>query len=186
MGMSTPDPCIKGAACQALDALSSDRNGMIQLQTALAGIAGARFAGLENVMAQYLLPAKKPAFTAADIDKIKRYLKATWFDPTSPSTYFPGKDVADIYGIGLLKTIELSLQNNAPVDAWWALDHGTVDMLNFATPRQITLIIATPRPAGQINAQIAVAAVAPEPNAGYSTRHTGAAVVTRKLEIKGR
>ena len=156
---------------------------MIRLQSALAGISGVNFSGLENVLGQFLLPARLPAYAPAEIATIVAHLKTYWFDPTSPARYFPGFDVAGIYGVGMLKTIEESLKHNLPVDAWWALDHAVIDMLNFVTPRQVTLVIATPRPARSIEARLAGGA---EPTAGFSTRQSGGTVETRKLEIPGR
>jgi hypothetical protein len=141
-GLAGPGKCVKGAACLALDKLSGDRDGMIALQDAIAGIASAGYAGLENVLGQFLLPA---LYSAADAAKTTTHLKACWFDPSSPTCYFPGVDVAKIYGQGLLKTLELSLKSGAPVDTWWVRDHAAVEMLNLASPRQVTLIIATPR-----------------------------------------
>jgi hypothetical protein len=180
MGHLTIEPCIKGPACQALDNISSSRAALTQLQTALVGISAAKFAGLENVLAQYLLPARQPAYTPVEIDNIRVHLKANWFDPTSPSCFFPGLEVANIYGVGLLKTLELALSRNVPIDAWWALDHVVMDMLNFATPRQVTLVIATPRPAGQLQS---LSVTASEPTVGFSTRNLQGSIQSRKLQI---
>jgi hypothetical protein len=180
MGVYTPDPCIKGPACQALDAISSDKAAMTQLQAALTGIS-ANFSGIENVLAQYLLPA---AYSAAATDKIKAHLKACWFDPTSPTTYFPGLDVAKPYGLGILKVLELALERGVPIDSWWLPNHAEIDMLNFASPRQVTLVIATPSPANQALMQ---AVAQPMPSTiGFSTRLVAGEVQTRLLKIINR
>ena len=171
------NPCVKGAACQALDALSGNRHGLLNLQAGIASIAGANYHGLENVLGQHLLPVK---YAAADVAKIVTHLKACWFDPTSSACFFSGMTVAPVYAQGMLKTIELSLASNTPVpiDSWWALDHSLVEMLNFATPRQVTLIIATPRPGSR--ADLAAAGGA---TVGFSTRHQDGRLLDQVLHL---
>lgn len=189
MGAAAPPNsiCIKGPACQALDDLSANRAGMQQLQAALASIAGTSFAGIENVLATNLLSARQPAYTQAQIDAIRSHLKECWFDPASPTGYFSGvADVARTYGLGMLKTLELAIQGNLPIDSWWALDHTTVDMLNFATPRQVTLVIATPRPAVRGGGARMAAHIGQTPIVGFSTRVSHGSVQTEKLDIPGR
>lgn len=134
--------CVKGAACIALDKLSSDRGGLIALQAAIANLAPVGYRGLENALGQKLMPV---AFPPAECERLTRHLKQRWFDAESDKCYFPGVDVARLYGEGMLKTIELALTSNLPIDTWWSRDHGTVEMLNLPTPRQITLVIGTPR-----------------------------------------
>ena len=188
MGAATPPSAstVKGAACQALDKLSLDRAALSRLQTALIGISAAKFDGLQDVLAQHLLPARKPAYTATQIEGIRTHLKECWFDAASPTCYFPRVPVAEIYGAGILQTVSLSLDGNRPIDSWWALDHGAVDMMNFATPRQVTLIIATPRPAAG-GADMRLLADRAEPAVGgLSTRFIGGTVQNQKLEIPDR
>ncbi len=175
MAAYTDGPCIKGPACQALDKISLNQPAMKQLQLALAGISGSKFAGLENVMAQYLFPA---AYSQPDIDKIRVYLNAHWFDAASATYYFPGHDAANVYGAGLLKVLEQSIAKNVPIDAWWALDHATIDMLTLVTPRQATFIIATPRPNRTARAKAAASQTI-----GFSTRQIEGTAQTRQLEI---
>lgn len=187
MGEATNNPCIKGPACQALDNLSANRAGMQQLQAALAGLAATNFVGLENVLATHLLTARQPAYTQAQIDGIRTHLKACWFDPASPNYYFPSvAEVSRTYALGMLKTVELALQGNLPIDSWWALDHTTVDMLNFATPRQVTLVIATPKPVVSSPETRIAANMTQTPTLGFSTRSTQGGVQTEKLHIPGR
>lgn len=185
MGMTSPNSCMKGPACQALDALSASRPGMVQLQAALGGL-GPSFAGIENVLATNLLPARRsPApYSQADIDGIRTILRTCWFDPTSPTYYFPIEhEPAKIYGLGMLKTLDEALTRNVPIDSWWALDHAEFDMLNLATAHQVTLVIATPRPAGGAAPafRAMAAAGAPRPTAGFSTRSVGGVVQTTAL-----
>jgi hypothetical protein len=155
---------------------------MLKLQSALQDLSRVRFVGLENVLCADLLPAI-PSYTPADIDKLRRHLRTCWFDPASASTFFPGiSNVAQIYGEGLLKSLEQALERGVPIDAWWTLDHAKVDMLNFVTARQVTLIIATPRPPKRL-AVAHQAAPAALPTIGFSTHDVDGTVETAKLPI---
>jgi len=181
MGVYGIDLCIKGPACQALDAISTDAAKMRQLQTALAVISGANFAGLEDVLANDLLPA---AFSPSAIAKIKAQLKSNWFDPSSPSTYFPGLNVANPYGLGLMKVLEAALGDGLPIDAWWLPKHTEIDMVTLKSTRQVTLVIATPTPVAQLAPQVAA-----QPTArtiGFSTRLVAGRVETREIKIVDR
>jgi hypothetical protein len=181
MGIYAINLCIKGPACQALDAISSNTAAMTQLQAALAAISGADFAGLEDVLATNLLPA---SFSANAIIKLKAQLKSNWFDPNSPSPYFPGLNVAGPYGLGLMKTLELALKSHLPIDSWWLPNHTEIDMLNLVSPRQVTLIIATPQPAAQAAGQAATQPAAT--TIGFSTRLVAGRVETREINIISR
>ena len=181
MGVYALNLCIKGPACKALDAISSDPAAMTKFQTDLAGISGANFAGLENVLANDLLPAAN--YSASQIATIKAQLKEFWFDPTSPTTYFPGLDVAKPYGLGVMKVLEIALRG-LPIDAWWFPNHPEIDMLNLQSPRQVTLIIATPLPVGQSVGQVATQPMGR--TIGFSTRLTAGQVLTQELKVTNR
>jgi hypothetical protein len=184
MGSSTPPgaPCVKGAACQALDALSKERAGLEALKSALRGIQANEYAGLETVLGRYLLPA---AYGAEEVKDIVAHLASCWFDPRSPDCFFPGISVAAIYGQGLTTSLSLALQStpSLPIDSWWALDHAEFDMLNFRTARQVTLLIATPRPKTM---QSAVRDRDERATVGYSTRMQDGSVRDRELPIPRR
>jgi hypothetical protein len=184
MGSAIPPraPCIKGAACQALDALSKDRAGLEALKGALREIQVREYAGLEHVLGRYLLPA---AYGAGDVEEIVAHLTSCWFDPTSSDFFFPGLSVAPIYGQGLSTTLSLALEStpNLPVDAWWVLDHAEFGMLNFRTPRQVTLIIATPRPKAM---QTLMRERSDKTTVGYSTHMQDGSVRDRELPIPRR
>jgi len=181
MGIYALNLCIKGPACKALDAISSDLAAMTKLQVALAGISGANFAGLENVLADDLLPAAN--YSASEIATIKAQLKEFWFDPTSPTTYFPGLDVSNPYGQGVMKTLEIA-RGGLPIDAWWFPNHPEIDMLNLKSPLQVTLIIATPKPVGQAVTQVATQPIGR--TIGFSTRLTAGQVLTQELKVTNR
>ena len=146
MGGKAPgDPFVKGAACQCLDMLPAHPDKMEALQTALLGIASSEFVGLETVLGQFLLPLK---YNASQTAQLVQHLKEYWFDPTSTNSYFPGIPVAKTYGRGLLKTLSLSMRTTPPlpINSYWVLDHKEFYMLNLPPGRQVTLLIATPRP----------------------------------------
>jgi hypothetical protein len=179
MGSYVPGaPCIKGAACQALDTLSADRAGLVRLKDALQGIQNADYAGLEIVLGRHLLPA---IYNASAIEKIVAHLRARWFDPGSPDCFFPGEKVACIYGQGLNMTLSLALGStpHLPIDAWWALHHRQVEMLNFKSPLQVTLVIATPPPPRTVER---LSAATPA-TVGYSTGLQDGAVGDYRLPI---
>jgi hypothetical protein len=132
-----------------LDALSTrpDARELLQrLGDAIAGLRHIEFHGLHEVFARYLL---SPVLGGRDVAKLTEYLKDYWFDEKSGDAFFPiFQPIASIYAIGMLKTIELSLQepNAKPIDSWWLLDHPSVEIINLVSRRQVTLLIATPRP----------------------------------------
>lgn len=180
-GLAPNAPAIKGAACQALDALSTDRTKLEILRSALGAIKAASYQGLENVLGQHLLPAK---FDAAETAKIVAHLRDCWFNVNSPKYFFPGtQSTAEIYGQGLTQTLILSLSGSGtplPIDSWWLLDHTQVELLNFKTPRQVTLMIATPRPGSGQPLDAGHGTVA------LSTRSTGGRVTDHVIETTRR
>lgn len=150
MGASAPPNAtsIRGAACKALTNISAKRADMEALLAALDAIEPAGYAGLESVLGKHLLTH---GFNATEIAQIVKHLGECWFNAASPKYYFPGTpNTAKIYGQGLSQTLTASLAVNTPaplpIEARWYLGHSKVDMLNIATERQVTLVIATPRP----------------------------------------
>jgi len=147
--ISSERPCVKGPVTYCLDVLSArpDARELLQrLGDAIAGLRHIEFRGLHEVFARYLL---SPVLGGRDVAKLTDYLKNYWFDEKSGEAFFPSfQPIVPIYAIGMLKTIELSLQepNAKPIDSWWLLDYPTVETINLVSRRQVTLLIATPRP----------------------------------------
>jgi hypothetical protein len=174
---------VKGAACECLDALSKDRNGMLALKRALVGIAGAKYAGLETVLGPHLLSVK---FNPAQVANLVKHLKDHWFDPSSPSTFFPNTPVAETYGEGLAVTLDKSLAHDPPlpIDSNWLVDHKEFDMITFLypdknSPSQVNLLIATPRPV----VQVVTAGNLRSTGAAWSTRAWNGRVETREIQL---
>jgi hypothetical protein len=142
-------PCVKGPVTYCLDALSArpDARELLQrLGDAISGLRHIEFRGLQEVFARYLL---SPVLGGRDVPGLTEYLKDYWFDEKSGDAFFPNfQPIAPIYATGMLKTIELSLQepNTKPIDSWWLLDYPNVEIINLVSRRQVTLLIATPRP----------------------------------------
>lgn len=157
--MYSDDPIAKGPVTYCLDALSVNAINptyyLGELRTALFNWTQTPGAvGLADVLDKYLF---KPVYTT---DANKRtaavnYLKASWFGISG--TYFG--DIGRVYAAGLVQTLELSLIDGGgprptplPIDLYWIVDHkqtaGTVELINLLSKYQVTLLIATPRPAG--------------------------------------
>jgi hypothetical protein len=148
-------PCTKGYIPDGLDKISSltdARARLTTLRNALLAL-GTGYLGIENVFKTCILDLIFPNDAAA----VTAYLKKYWFDPNSPSAYFPGIQVAQIYGDGVLKCVELSLGGTpdpTPIDAWWVVDQPNVKMLSLALvdsggvtrSKSVVLLVLTPRP----------------------------------------
>lgn len=195
MGAQIPPnvPCSKGPVCFALDEFSAGpgaRSRVRNLRDAIADLAPG-YVGLAETFDQYLL---RYAFnTHAARQAIVDHLNTYWFDPDSPSTYFPGVPVIEIYAEGVLQALELSLNGEGPVvpfDAWWVLGASEFVLLSFVqsvggatTSDDVTLLIETPRP-------IITAARSPTstkwilgPTAeAYVTRQEGRVVTTSRVK----
>ena len=118
-------PSSKGALCYCLDEFSKGAGAAARiekLREALAGIAP-KYTGLAEVFDEHLVSY---VFTSPGTrKKILEGLNAHWFDPTSPTTFFPDTPVSEIYAKGVIKTLDLSLKGKGPavpIDAWWMLD----------------------------------------------------------------
>jgi hypothetical protein len=123
---------------------------MKALARALSDKASSNFPDLELTFDQYIF---SPLGVHANrIVAISGYLRSNWFDVDSPDVYFREmQPVAPIIGTGFLKTLELALKGDPqpkPIDSWWILDYPDVEMINLVSERQVTLLMATPRPAG--------------------------------------
>lgn len=153
-------PISKGNVCAALDKISIDAGAKARVVT-LRDAINADGPNYPNLTAIFDVYALKPAgFSAATRAQVVTHLNTFWFDPASPSAYFPGVPVAKIYAQGVAKTLDLSANGPAgravPIDAWWQLDMPDVSLINttkveggVTTGRYVSLLICTPRPEEQ-------------------------------------
>ena len=150
MGFAAPDdPVAKGPVTRCLDELSvgyEARRRLTELHRALTGLAATQFSGLEKVFATHLFPGFYPP---DQIDRITEHLRTAWFSPDTG--WWPSfQPIAPIYGLGLVQTLNASLAATGDplaIDSYWVMEHTRVEMVNLVSPRQVTLLIATPRPA---------------------------------------
>jgi len=147
----TAAPAIKGSIPECLDAMSRHADGralLKQLQEGIEALRGKDFDGLADAFAKNLFAPiyQDPKHARA----VAAYLTKYWFDHSSPNAYFPElQPIAPTYAEGVLTTITLSLRGRGrpkPIDGWWIIDHQGFQMINLVGARQITLLIATPRP----------------------------------------
>jgi hypothetical protein len=149
-------PCSKGAVCYCLDEFSKGRGARARikrLKDAVDAIAPT-YAGLADVFDKFLLPHVYK--DAAERQKIVAHLQNYWFDLKAAHPYFPYVPVAEIYGDGLSKALEVSLggRRALPLNSWWILDSEAFRLLTLADvdPHgvtiggNVTLLILTPRP----------------------------------------
>lgn len=150
MGYAPPgSPVAKGPVLSCLDRLSlrdRGREKLEQLRAEILRIRGRDFRGLEEVFARFLFAE----FYAADqIARIVAHLRSHWFDEET-GWWPPFQPVAPIYALGLLRTLNASLAAKEPgalpIDSYWIVGHGQVDMVNLVSPRQVTLLVMTPPP----------------------------------------
>lgn len=116
-----------------------------------------QFDGLADLFGKYLLA--NFIESAPKIERIVDHLDHHWFGD-GRELFFPDEPVAQIYGTGVLHTLELSLAGNRepiPIQSWWIPDFPSVKLLTLAqtdldrtvTGPQVTLLILTPRPQGE-------------------------------------
>ena len=152
--MSNPysqNTCAKGPVPFCLEEMSKQPNARANLDSlgkAIEGLRSSNFFGLEKVFeAQLFQPTN---FDPQQIAPATQSLEAHWFNENSPDAYFPDfQPIAQIYAEGVLKALELSLKglpDPIPIESWWVMGFSRVEMINLATSRQITLLIATPAP----------------------------------------
>jgi hypothetical protein len=160
------DPVGKGPVTVCLDRMSTGVNARAKLQLLKEKIfeLAPDFPGLEGVFQQYLLPE---IYSPAESTAIANYLKQYWFDEATGwwPTFQP---IAPIYAMGVTQTINASLnvspaaspqasaaspealrrgeRGPLPINSYWILNHQHVEMINLASPIQVTLLICTPPP----------------------------------------
>jgi hypothetical protein len=143
------DPVAKGPVTRCLDELSTRPDGrerLTVLRQAIRDIGGQEFHGLEEVFARYLFP---DFYDRDQIRRITEYLRTYWF--SQATGWWPAfQPIAPIYGLGLLQSLASSLaalgKAPLPIDSYWIVGHGQVELVNLVSPRQVTLLIATPAP----------------------------------------
>jgi hypothetical protein len=140
------DSVAKGPVTRCLDELSvrpDARQRLVALRQGILGLPDPSYQGLEGVFATHLFP---DFYNAGQVEHITRYLGTNWF--SQATGWWPAfQPLAQIYAIGLLQTLELSLSAKdtpRPIDAYWIIGHEQVELINLANPRQVTLLIATP------------------------------------------
>jgi len=175
--------CSKGPIFYYLDEMSRKpdaRELLERLHRAISDKASSGFPDLEITFDQYMFT---PLKVGERINAISNYLKKYWFDLDSPDIFFPDlQPIQPIFAEGLLKAISLSLKREGkptPIDAWWIVDHADFRMMNFVSLQQITLLMVTPRPAGNFPKRIWG-----EYAEAYTTARLG--VVTRKFDNRSR
>jgi len=147
-GFAVNDPVAKGPVTMYLDQISiraDARPRLEALRAALVALAPA-YGGLETVLAEHLF---KDFYTPAQVANLSEYLRRYWFDVETG--WWPAfQPIAPIYALGLLQTLSASLAPKTPaplpIDSYWVLNHNHVEVLNLVSPRQVTLLIATPPP----------------------------------------
>ncbi len=146
--MAENDPVAKGPVTRCLDEVSARpdaRARLEELRGAIKALHSHEFRGLEGVLADHLL---RHVYEGDYLDRIKEYLRTNWFDERTG--WWPAfQPVAPIYALGLLQGLNTSLEGSGqplPFDSYWIIGHGQVEVLNLASQRQITLLIATPQP----------------------------------------
>lgn len=145
----------KGPVCAFLDDLSQSKDAAAGLQ-ALANDLGRlkdSYAGLVGVLDRHL-------FKTVEKDRrkvINAYLRDTWFN-TKNGWWGHLQPIAPVYAQGLEKAIEESLGKGAgkkktaksntplPIDSYWIAVDDRVELTIMRSPRQVTLLIMTPRP----------------------------------------
>jgi hypothetical protein len=142
------DSVAKGPVPRCLDDISGRQNARERLVALRQGILGLRdqsYRGLEKVFATHLFQG---FYSAEQTEQITRYLATNWF--SQATGWWPAfQPIAPIYATGLLQTLDLSLSGKGdprPIDSYWIIGHDQVELINLASPRQVTLLIATPPP----------------------------------------
>ncbi|HXG04805.1 MAG TPA: hypothetical protein VNO23_15495 [Candidatus Binatia bacterium] len=150
MGYAPPSsPVAKGPVLHCLDQLSvrdRARERLEQLRAEILRVRGREFLGLEEVFARSLFT---DFYRADQIARIATHLRSHWFDQET-GWWPPFQPIAPIYALGLLRTLNASLASKEPsplpIDSYWVIGHGQVDMLTLVSRRQVTLLVMTPPP----------------------------------------
>jgi hypothetical protein len=165
------DPVAKGAVTRCLDEISvmrDARDRLTALRSAIQALRGAQFRGLEDVFAEHLF---RVIYRPEVVEALREYLRRYWFDEATG--WWPtAQPVAPIYALGLLQALNVSLEAKGdplPFDSYWIVGHHTVQLITLASPRQLTLLIATPT-----TPEPAPAGIAGESSAAWvTTRRAG-------------
>jgi hypothetical protein len=178
MGFVSKDEALaKGPVVRALDEMSLGTNSrqlLTQLRDRLVqaivypfqespGVPDRRrpdFPTLNEVIKTYLLSywsKMRPGgqLDQKALDSMAAYLDENWFGP-NPHEYARFATRA-IYGMGLIKAIDSSLRgkpNPLPIDSYWYIHADRFELISLESERQITLIIATPTPVGELYSTI--------------------------------
>ncbi len=112
MGPRVPEtvPVAKGAICFCWMSSRGRRGARPHRQAAQGDrrSSGLRFAACRGVSTSTWSRTSSGAPKRAP--NILAHLNAFWFDPRSKQNFFPGVDVSRIYAMGVLETLDLSLQ----------------------------------------------------------------------------
>lgn len=145
------DSVAKGPVTRCLDELSvrpDARAKLVALRDGIRGLRAQSYEGLEGVFRTTLFP---DYYNGAQIDNVTKYLQTNWF--SQATGWWPAfQPIAAIYATGLLETLSLSLSAKdapRPIDSYWVVGHEQVELINVASQRQVTLLIATPSPPEQ-------------------------------------
>jgi hypothetical protein len=152
-GIHQTNSVAKGPVLYCLEELSIRPNGRFFLEgarNAIADLAPSGYRNLGHALAAHLV---FPIFgVGKKSEKFMKYLNDYWLNPDSPTCEFVEQQpVCPVFGEGLVKTIDLSLQaatgdSPKPIDTWWIVDHPKVEMINLVSKFCVTLLVATPRP----------------------------------------
>lgn len=141
------DPCAKGPVTYCLDEISVGDDARVRLDAlrqAVIDLKDNDYRGLEKVFAKKLF---NKFYNKEQIKKITGYLKNCWFD--EKTGWWPSfQPIAPIYAEGLLRALNASLRSDEPlpIDSYWIIGHGQVELLTLVSKGQVTLLIATPPP----------------------------------------
>jgi hypothetical protein len=153
------DPVAKGPVTVALDRMSvssSARSKLSKLRTALMGLSAPSYNGLTAVLKQHLLPE---VYDPLKIELIGEYLEKSWFSEAQ-GAWPHHQPIAPTYAMGLIRTLNASLAKGGkasavtPIDSYWIVDHGRVELLTMKSAQQVTLLIMTPAPSFQMSSHL--------------------------------
>jgi len=184
--VATSAPCAKGAICHSLDECSRGDGARARLEGLRGALAQASsYADLAELFDRHLL--SHVITDATQRQRAVDHLRRFWLDPNSTTPFFPAVPVGQLLAEGVRKTIELSLGGKGdvvPINSWWLLDAPEFRVVNVAdvahgatVSHHVTLLIMTPRPAGQAQAPAIMGDVAE----AYVTEHRGGRVATRRV-----
>jgi hypothetical protein len=106
-----------------------------------------QFIGALETQPDYLAVLKQhvPDVTDAEVAYLRRY----WYDPTSPSCFWPGTDLRPVVRQGKARALRLARDHQPPIpiDCYWEPVSGNeVKVIVMPSDQQVTCIIRTPKP----------------------------------------